>query len=67
MRFCCIVSHFMYHGLVTTFDIHCILFIYDDACSFLQLCLTCVVFFFFFFLSLFMHMFLVYNLFMFHT
>ena len=43
MRFCCIVSHFMYNGLVTTFDVHYILLIYDDVCSFLHLCLTCVV------------------------
>ena len=25
VRFCCNFSHFMYHGLVTTFYIHCIL------------------------------------------
>ena len=43
VRFWCIFSHFMYHGLVTTFYIHCILVIYDDVCSFLHLCLTCGV------------------------
>ena len=66
MRFCCIFSHFMYHDLVTTFYIHCILVIYDDIwwCMFFSSPLSHMCCFF----SLFIHkFFLVYNLSMFHT
>ena len=45
VRFWCTLSHYMYHGLVTTVITYIVFFfwyIWDDVC-FLHLCLTCVV------------------------